>query len=76
MRDEEHRQRRRLPELGEQLEDACLHRDIERGGDLVADQELRLGGERAGDRDALLLAAAELPRHAVYDVRREMNLLE
>ena len=33
---------------------------IERRGDLVEQHQLRLHGERAGDRDALLLAAREL----------------
>ena len=33
---------------------------VERGGDLVEEQHLRLHRHRARDRDALLLAAAEL----------------
>ncbi len=76
VRDEQHRHRGRAPQLGEQLENARLHGDVERRGDLVADEKLRLGGERAGDRDSLFLAAAELPRHAVHDGCREVNLLE
>ena len=35
---------------------------VERRGDLVADDQLGLGGERAGDADALLLAARQLAR--------------
>ena len=46
----------------EQLEHGGLHRDVERGGDLVADEQRRLGRERARDRDALALAAGELGR--------------
>ena len=63
-------------ELGEELENARLHGDVERGGDLVADEELGLRGERSGDRDALLLAAAQLSGHAVRNARREMDLFE
>jgi hypothetical protein len=44
----------------EQLQDAFRHQLVERGGDLVADDELRLGGQRPGDADALLLAARQL----------------
>ena len=56
------------PELGaqlaEQLEHRRLHRDVERGGDLVADEEVGPRRERARDRDALALAARELAREA------------
>ena len=45
-----------------EVEHLRLHRDVERRGRLVADQELGLGGERARDRDALPLAARELVR--------------
>ena len=38
---------------------------VEVAGRLVADQQRRIGGERAGDRDALLLAARELGRKVV-----------
>ena len=50
------------PELAEQLQDARLHGGVERRRDLVADQQVGLGGQRAGNRDPLLLAAAELGR--------------
>ena len=49
-------------QLDEQVEDRRLHRDVERRGRLVADDELRVAGERARDRDALLQAARELHR--------------
>ena len=52
-------------QLGEHVDDRRLHRDVERGGDLVADEQLRLGDQRAGDRDALALAARQLVRVAV-----------
>ena len=48
--------------LLEQVEDLRLHGDVERGDRLVADDQLRLGGHGAGDRDALALAAGELVR--------------
>ena len=51
-------------ELDEQVEDRRLHRDVERRGRLVADDEARVAGERARDRDALLEAARELRRAA------------
>src|SRR5439155_4361570 len=49
----------------EQVEDLRLHRDVERGDGLVAHDQLRVDGERAGDADALALAARELVREAV-----------
>ena len=42
-----------------------LDRHVERGHRLVGHQQLRLQGERAGDTDALALAAGELARVAV-----------
>jgi hypothetical protein len=45
-----------------EVEDLGLHRDVEGRGGLVADKELGFRGERAGDRDALPLAARELVR--------------
>ena len=56
-------------QLGEQVEDAGLHRDVERRGRLVADHERRLPGEGAGDGDALLLAARQLARAAPRGAR-------
>src|SRR4051794_22594966 len=46
----------------EYLEDLAGELRIERRGDLVEKHELRLHGERARDRDALLLPARELVR--------------
>ena len=51
--------------LPQQLDDRRLHGHVERGGDLVAHHQLRLRRERAGDRDALALAARELVGEAV-----------
>jgi hypothetical protein len=58
------------------VEDLRLHRDVERRRRLVADQELRLGGERARDRDALALAARELVRELVGVGRAEADRRE
>ena len=42
-----------LLELHQQVEDARLDCHVQRGGQLVGDQELRIGGERLGDHHAL-----------------------
>ena len=47
----------------QQVDDLRLHRDVERRDRLVADDQRGLDRERAGDRDALALAARELVRH-------------
>ena len=49
-------------QLGEQVEDLGLHGDVERRGRLVGDQDLRVGGDRRGDEDALQHAAGQLVR--------------
>ena len=60
----------------EQVEDLRLHRDVERRDRLVADDQLRVDGERARDADALALAAGELVREAVVVLRVEADDLE
>ena len=45
-------------------QDLRLHGDVERGGRLVGDQQVRLVGERHRDHDALALPAGELMRIA------------
>ena len=60
MRDEDHGQlalHRRGPE---QLHDDRLHRDVQRRGDLVANEHVRLGGQGPRDGDPLPLAAGQL----------------
>ncbi len=42
---------------GEQFDDLRLDRNIQRGDRLVADDEVRMQHQRAGDADALALAA-------------------
>ena len=62
MGDEQQRHAEPLLDVLEKLDDLRLHRDIERGGRLVGDQEVGLIGERHGDHDALALAAGQLMR--------------
>ena len=62
VRDEHHRQALLAPDVGEEVEDLGADRDVERRHRLVGDDQVRLDRERAGDGDALALAAAELMR--------------
>jgi len=56
-------------QIEQQVDDLRLNGHVQRGDSLVADDELRLRGERAGDADTLPLAAGELVREAVQEVR-------
>ena len=58
-----------LLQVLEQVDDLGLNRHVERRDRLVAHDEARLDGERASDADALALAARELVRVAVGEVR-------
>ena len=49
-------------ELGHQVDDLGLHRDVERRRRLVGDQQVGSAGERNGDHHALAHAARELVR--------------
>ena len=49
-------------ERGEQPQDLRLHGDVERGGRLVGDQQLRIAHQRHRDHHALAQAARELMR--------------
>ena len=53
---------RRVALALEQVEDLRLDRDIQRRRRLVGDQDLGVGGERDGDRDALAEPPAQLVR--------------
>src|SRR3546814_5710857 len=59
-----------------QVQDLRLHRDVERRGRLVANQELRVAGQSAGDGDALALPAGELVRELRAVRRRQPHLLK
>ena len=65
-----------LLEILEQVEDLRLHRHVERRDRLVADDQLRVHGQGAGDADALALAAGELVREAVVVLRVQPDDLE
>ena len=54
-------------EVLDERDDARFHRDVERGGRLVEDEQLRVGKQRHRDDHALLLAAAELMRIGAHD---------
>ena len=58
-------------QVGEDVQHLRLDRDVERRYRLVEDQDLRLQHQRAGDRDALALAAGEHVRIAVVVLRPE-----
>ena len=71
VRDEDEREPEVVGERDEQLEDLRLHHHVERGRRLVGEEDLRLAGERHGDRRALPHPARELVREAVRPVRRD-----
>ena len=64
VRDEQHRHAERGLRVLQQLQNLRLHRDVERGGRLVGDQQVGLVGERHRDHHALALAAGQLMRIA------------
>ena len=74
MADEEKCQAEPRPQIGEQRQHLRLHRHVERRDRLVGDQKLRRRCERAGQPDALALAAGELVRIAPRVLGREANL--
>ena len=65
-------EQRRDVEPGEQLlqlgADVDLRVRVERGEGLVEEQDLRVAGQRAGERDALPLAAGEAARAGALEV--------
>ena len=63
-----------LLEIGEKIEDLRLDRDVEGRDRLVENEDLRLQHERAGDRDALALAAREHMRISPIMFRPQANL--
>ena len=65
VRHEQHGDAEFLGERFQQLQDLQLRGDVERGGRLVGDDQRRAAGERAGDHQALALAAGELVRVAL-----------
>ena len=74
VRDEQIAHPERLLEVLQQIEHDRLHRDVERRGRLVEDDEIGLERDRARDADAGLLAAGELVRKAVEKFDRQADL--
>ena len=76
--DQEQRQAARAAQAEQQVQHLRAHGDVERRDGLVAHEPGRLGRERAGDRDALALAARQLVRVAVPEALRgrEPGVLE
>ena len=60
--DEEVREAEALLEIPEKIDHLGLDGYVERRDRLIANDELRLNGQRAGDPDALPLASTELVR--------------
>jgi hypothetical protein len=54
-------------QLGDQVQDLGLHRDVEGGDDLVEEYEPGLGDQRPGDRHPLALTAGQLVGEPVAD---------
>ena len=69
-------QAQRALQVFHEVEHLRLHAHVQRRGRLVADQELGLGRQRAGDRNALALAARELVRVLDAVLRREADRLQ
>ena len=63
-------------QVEQQVDDLRLDRDVERRDRLVGDDQRRVERERAGDADALPLAAGEGVREAVHVGRRQLHQVE
>ena len=63
-------------QVAQKIDDLALHREIERRGRLVEHDELRIEHQRAGDGDALPLAAGKFVREAVQRIRVEPDIDE
>ena len=59
---EDHGEAELLAQLVEQCDDLLLDGDVQGGGRLVRDDELRVAGQGHGDENALTLATRELVR--------------
>ena len=60
MGDEDDGQTQLFLQIVQQVDDLCLHGNVQRGNRLVGDDELRLHHQCTGDADALTLTAGEL----------------
>ena len=75
MRDEDEREMHLAGELREEIDDLRLDGNVESADRFVRDNELRLDRERAGDGDALALAAGEFVGILFDEPRCEPDLL-
>ncbi len=62
MADQQQRHVQALLQLLEQQEDLTLHRDVQRSGRLVGNQQLRFAGQCHGNHHPLALAPGQLVR--------------
>ena len=69
--DEQDRRPGALLQPAQQVEDLRLHRDVEGGGRLVGDEQLRVHRQRHGDHHTLALAAGELVLVALRSAPRD-----
>ena len=76
VRDEQVGQAEIALQLFQQIEDLRLHRNVERAGGLVADDQLRLHRQRARDGNALALPAGEFVRIAMARCARQSDLVQ
>src|SRR4029079_6682593 len=60
VRDEEHGKAKLPAEIGEEIENLCLYRDVEGGSRFVGDEQLRIVDDGNGDHDAMTLSAGKL----------------
>ncbi len=74
VRDEEVGEAEFVLQIAQQIDHLRLHRDVERGDRLVADDEARVQCERAGDADALALTAGKFVRVAVERLGAQPHL--
>src|SRR4051812_38535460 len=75
VRDEKQRYAERTLQFHQQVDDLRLDRDVEGRYRLITDQKLGFQDDRAGNADALALAAGELMRIAIGHRRREADLV-
>ena len=60
----------------QQCEDVAAHRNVKRRNRFVKHDQRRLGGDGAGDRHALALAAGDFVHGTLAEVRRKTNAFE
>ena len=75
VRDEEVGEPQLALQVGEQIEDLRPDRDVERRDRLVADDEVGMQGDGAGNADALALTAGEVAGKPVVVLRVEADQL-